>query len=102
MGYDILRQIEFDSDIADVVHQHHEKLDGSGYPLGLTRDEILPEARVLAVADAAEAMASHRPYRPALGIDKALEILERDKSTLFDADAVDACARVIRSGEFEF
>jgi len=102
VGYDILREIEFDTPVADVVHQHHEKLDGSGYPLGLEEDEILLEARILAVADAAEAMASHRPYRPALGIDIALDLLEKDKGTLFDERAVDACARLFRSGRFEF
>lgn len=102
VGYDILKGIEFPWPIADIVHQHHEKMDGSGYPLGLTDGDILMEARILCVADVVEAMASHRPYRPALGMDKALEEISRGKGTLYDADVVFACLKIIKGGKFEF
>ncbi len=89
-GYEILKGIAFDWPIAEMVRQHHERLDGSGYPNGLEGDEIMLEARILAVADTAEAMISHRPYRPARGIDAALEELTRNSGTLYDATVVDA------------
>jgi HD-GYP domain-containing protein (c-di-GMP phosphodiesterase class II) len=76
------------------VRQHHEKLNGSGYPLGLRKDDILLEARVLCVADVVEAMASSRPYRPALGVEAALEEVTRHRGELFDEDAVDAYLRI--------
>ena len=95
-GYDILKDIEFPWPVADVVLQHHERMDGSGYPQGLKGDDILLEARILAVADVMEAIASHRPYRPALGIDLALEEISRNKGILYDADAVDACLKLFR------
>ena len=82
------------------MRQHHEKMDGSGYPLGLVREDILPEARVLCVADVVEAMASHRPYRPALGVEAALDEVTRHRGELFDEDAVDACLRLFASGSF--
>lgn len=94
VGYHILETVQFPCPIAQIVHQHHERLDGSGYPLGVSHDEILLEARVLGVADVVEAMASHRPYRPALGVDTALEEISRRKGTLYDARAVDACIKV--------
>ena len=82
------------------MRQHHERLDGSGYPLGLHKDDIRLEARVLCVADVVEAMASNRPYRPALGVDVALEEVTRHRGKLFDEDAVDACLRIFADGSF--
>ena len=79
IGHEILRDIDFSAPVAEIVLQHHERMDGSGYPRGLKGDEILLEARIMAVADVVEAMASHRPYRPALGIDKALEEISKNK-----------------------
>jgi putative nucleotidyltransferase with HDIG domain len=93
-GYEILKGIEFALPIAEIVLQHHEKLDGSGYPRGLSGDSILKEARVLTVADIVEAMSSHRPYRPALPLESALEEIGSHKGTLYDADVVDACLRL--------
>lgn len=92
-GYQILKDIPFPWPIAEMVHQHHERLDGSGYPRQLTADEILPEAKILAVADVIEAMAMHRPYRPALGLDKALSELKAESGVQLDSAIVDAaCA----------
>jgi HD-GYP domain-containing protein (c-di-GMP phosphodiesterase class II) len=93
-GYYILREIDFPWPIAHIVYQHHERMDGSGYPQGLSGEEILIESRILAVADVVEAMASHRPYRPALGIDKALEEDSKNKGTLYDIDVADACSKL--------
>jgi len=90
-GHDILKKIEFSWPIAQIVLQHHERMDGTGYPDGLAGEDILLEARILAVADAVEAMASHRPYRPAIGIAFALEEIAKHKGLLFDPDVVDAC-----------
>jgi len=101
-GYEILKNIEFPFPIADVVIQHHERMDGSGYPAGLKDDQIVMEARILAVADVAEAMSSHRPYRPALGLDKALKEIVNNKGILYDAKVVEACMRVFNSGAFKF
>jgi PAS domain S-box-containing protein/putative nucleotidyltransferase with HDIG domain len=95
-GYDILKDIEFTWPVADVVLQHHERMDGSGYPQGLKGDDISLEARILVVADVVEAIASHRPYRPALGIDLALEEISRNKGILYDADIVDSCLKLFR------
>jgi HD-GYP domain-containing protein (c-di-GMP phosphodiesterase class II) len=100
-GYDILKTIDFPWPVAEIVLQHHERMDGSGYPQGLSGDDILLEARILAVADVVEAMASHRPYRPALGIEKALEEITLNRGTLFDSAAVDACLKLITEGRFE-
>jgi PAS domain S-box-containing protein/putative nucleotidyltransferase with HDIG domain len=102
IGYDILKNIEFPWPVAEIVRQHHEKLDGSGYPEGLRGDDILLEARILAVADVVEAMASHRPYRAALGINSALEEISENKEILYDPDAVDACLRLFKEKLFEF
>jgi putative two-component system response regulator len=100
-AYDILKDIDFPWPLSLMVFQHHERLDGSGYPQGLKgKDNIMLEARILAVADVFEAMASHRPYRPALGKEKALNELLRGKGTCYDSEAVDACMKVISSGEF--
>ncbi len=90
-GYAILKDIPFNWPIADIVRQHHEKLDGSGYPLGLKADAILPESKVLAVADIVEAMASHRPFRKAHGLGVALAQIEKDAGTLLDAEVVRIC-----------
>ncbi len=95
VGYDILKEIDFPWPVADIAHQHHEKLDGSGYPQGLTADQILPEAKVLAVADMFEAIVSHRPYRAAHPLSFALDILKKEKGRTLDEDAVDACLELI-------
>ena len=97
-GYDILAGIEFPWPVADVVLQHHERLDGSGYPGGLVAGDISLEARILAVADVVEAMSSDRPYRPALGLDVALDEVERNRGVLYDADVADACADLFAGG----
>jgi len=102
VGYDILKDIAFPWPVAQGVLQHHERLDGSGYPSGLTAEEITPEAKILAVADVVEAMASHRPYRPALGNDKALEEITRNRGKLYDPDAVDVCVRLLTEKDFRF
>jgi PAS domain S-box-containing protein len=102
VGYDILKDIEFPWDIATMVLQHHERLDGSGYPQGVTGDRILLEARILTVADVVEAMASHRPYRPSLGLDKALEEIGGKKGRFYDPDVVDACVGLFTENKFAF
>ncbi|MBL7222818.1 MAG: HD domain-containing protein [Candidatus Brocadiae bacterium] len=102
VGYDILKGVGFPWLVSPVVLQHHERLDGSGYPAGLAGDEVLLEARVLAVADVVEAMASHRPYRPELGLDLALAEVEKGRDTLFDPAAVDACLSLFREHDFLF
>ncbi len=95
-GYRLLKGIELPWPLAEIVYEHHERLDGSGYPRGLSGDAILPAARIIGVADVVEAMASHRPYRPALGIDAALDEVESKKGTMYDPAVVDACARLFR------
>ena len=102
IGYDILKTEEFPWPVAQIVLQHHERMDGSGYPSSLSGKEILLEARILAVADVVEAMASHRPYRPALGIDKALEEITENRGVLYDAKVVDACLRLFAEKGFKF
>jgi PAS domain S-box-containing protein/putative nucleotidyltransferase with HDIG domain len=101
-GFDILKQIVFPWPVAQAVVQHHERLNGSGYPAGLTDKEIILEARVLAVADVVEAMASHRPYRPAVGIKHALEEIVQHKGTLYDPEVVEACIRLFSEKDYEF
>ncbi|MBN1153117.1 MAG: PAS domain-containing protein [Dehalococcoidia bacterium] len=98
--YDLLKGIDFPWPVAEICLQHHERLDGSGYPQGLTGEQMLPEARILAVADVFESMSSHRPYRPALGVKAALAELQQHSGTLYDADAVDACVRLVRAKGF--
>jgi HD-GYP domain-containing protein (c-di-GMP phosphodiesterase class II) len=100
-GYEMLKDVESPWPLAEIVYQHHERMDGSGYPRNLKGDDILMEARILAVADVVEAMASHRPYRPALGLTAALEEIENNKGTLYDADAVDVCLRLFREKGFQ-
>lgn len=102
VGSDILSKIEFSWPIADIVLKHHERLDGSGYPGGLKGDEIPIEAKILAVADVVEAMASHRPYRASLGIDVALDEINKGKGILFDSDAVEACTSLFKEKKFNF
>jgi HD-GYP domain-containing protein (c-di-GMP phosphodiesterase class II) len=99
-GYDILKDIEFLWPVADVVLQHHERMNGSGYPHGLKGNDVLLEARIIAVADVVEAMASHRPYRPALGIEAALEEIEKNKGILYDDTVADACLRLFREKSY--
>jgi PAS domain S-box-containing protein len=101
-GYDIVKEIDFPWPIAEIILQHHERLDGSGYPQGLREAAILLEARILAVADVVEAIASHRPYRPALGIEVGLEELEQQKGILYDPDVVKACLTLFREKGFAF
>jgi PAS domain S-box-containing protein/putative nucleotidyltransferase with HDIG domain len=98
VGYDILKTIEFPWPIADIVLQHHERMDGSGYPAGLQGKDILLEARILAVADVIEAMATHRPYRPALSIEDALEEISENKGQLYDPKVVEACLKIFEEG----
>ncbi|MFH1434366.1 MAG: PAS domain S-box protein [Pseudomonadota bacterium] len=102
VSYNILKTIEFPWPICPIVHQHHERIDGSGYPSGLQGASITLEARILGVADVVEAMASHRPYRPALGMDMALEEISQKRGILYDVDVVDACLRVIKEKGFTF
>jgi PAS domain S-box-containing protein/putative nucleotidyltransferase with HDIG domain len=99
--YDIVREIEFPWPVAQIVIQHHERMDGTGYPQGLSGKEILLEARILAVADVVEAMSSRRPYRPALGIDEALEEIRRNRGALYDPEVVDACLKLFIDEGFE-
>jgi putative nucleotidyltransferase with HDIG domain len=101
-GFEIIKGIEFPWPVARMVLEHHERLDGSGYPDGLHGDEIFLGSRIIAIADVVEAMASHRPYRPALGIDAALTQVSLERGIQLDADAVDACARLFSSGRFAF
>lgn len=101
-GYSILKSIEFPWPVAKAVLQHHERMDGSGYPDGIRGEEILIEARILAVADVVEAMSSHRPYRPALGLDKALDEIVKNRGALYDPQVVDACVRVFKEDAFSF
>jgi len=100
-GYDILQDIEFPWPVAQIVCEHHERINGSGYPNHLKGDEILLESRILSVADVVEAIASHRPYRASLGIDAALAEIEKNKGVLYDAGVVDACLRLFRQKDYQ-
>jgi PAS domain S-box-containing protein/putative nucleotidyltransferase with HDIG domain len=102
VAYDILKTVAFPWPIADMVVQHHERIDGSGYPAGLHEDEILIEARILAVADVVEAMIAHRPYRKAPGLDKALQEISQNSGRLYDAEVVYACLRLFNEKGFAF
>jgi putative two-component system response regulator len=102
ISYDILKNIPFPWPCARIVVEHHERLDGQGYPSGLKADEILLESKILAVADVTEAKSSFRPYRPAQGIDAALEELRKYRGILYDCDVVDACLSLYAEGSFEF
>ena len=101
-GYDILKNVKFPWPIADIILQHHEKLDGTGYPQGLKGEQILIESRIMSVADVVEAMSSHRPYRAALGIEPALNEIKRGRGIAYDAAVVDACLRLFAEKRFEF
>jgi len=101
-GYDILKKIEFPWPLAEIILQHHERMDGSGYPHALRGEQILPEARILAVADVFETMSSHRPYRPSLGLDRAIDELIRNKGRLYDPTVVETCLNLIVEKRFSF
>lgn len=100
-GANFIRNIDFEWPIADIVEQHHERIDGSGYPKGLVGTEILLEARILGVADTLEAAASHRPYRAGLGIESAVDIIKDGAGTHYDPDVVKACLELIEKGEIQ-
>jgi PAS domain S-box-containing protein/putative nucleotidyltransferase with HDIG domain len=102
VGYDLLSAIEFPWPVAQIVLQHHERINGSGYPFGLSGDEILVEAKIMSVADVVEAMASHRPYRPALSIEEALLEILQQRGVLYAPEAVDACIKVFTQKGFTF
>ncbi len=99
-GYEILKDVAFPLPIAEIIRQHHERMDGSGYPRGLAGDEIFPEARILAVADVLESMATHRPYRPALGMEVALKEIEDHRGIHFDELVVDAMLSIVRQNDY--
>jgi HD-GYP domain-containing protein (c-di-GMP phosphodiesterase class II) len=101
-GYDVLKDINFPWPIAQIVLQHHERLDGSGYPQGIKGEAILLEARILSVADVVEAMASHRPYRAMLGVDVALNEITSKRGSQFDPQVVDACVALFHEKSFSF
>ena len=101
-GYDILKDVELPYPIAEIVLQHHERIDGTGYPNGLKGDRILIEARIIAVADVVEAISSHRPYRPAKGIDVALEEIENNAGALYDREVVEVCLKLFQEKGFKF
>ncbi|HBU69208.1 MAG TPA: hypothetical protein DEE98_02370 [Elusimicrobia bacterium] len=102
VGYDILKTIPFTWPVAQIVLQHHERIDGTGYPLGLSGDDILLEARIIGVADVVEAMAFHRPYRANLGMEKAIEEITARRGSYYDTLVVDACLKVLAGGNFNF
>ncbi len=101
-GYEILKNVESPWPLAEIVYQHHERMDGSGYPRNMKGDDIIMEARILAVADVVESMSSHRPYRSARGIEAALEEIEKNKRILYDPEVVDACLRLFRKKGYSF
>jgi HD-GYP domain-containing protein (c-di-GMP phosphodiesterase class II) len=101
-GYDIIKDAQFPWPLAQMVLQHHERLDGSGYPQALSGDQILIEAKILAVADVVEAMSSHRPYRPSLGLDAALEEIAAQRGVLYDPAVVDCCLKLFREKNYDF
>ena len=100
IGYEMLKGVESSWPLAQIVYQHHERMNGSGYPRNLKGDEILIEARIMAVADVVESMASHRPYRPSLGIEAALEEIEKNKGILYDDTVADVCLRLFREKDY--
>jgi HD-GYP domain-containing protein (c-di-GMP phosphodiesterase class II) len=102
VAYDILRQIDFPWPLDQIVLQHHEKIDGSGYPQGISGDEILLEAKILCVADVVETMETHRPYRPSLGRGAAIEEIRKNRGVLYDSGVVDACLRLFQEKEFQY
>ena len=102
LSYNMLKKIEFPLPIGDIILQHHEKIDGSGYPRGLKGKDIMIEAKILTVADVVEAMSSHRPYRPALGIDVAVDEIKNNKGKLYDPAVADSCIKVVTKRGFKF
>jgi len=102
VGYEILKNIDFPWPVAQIVYQHHERMNGSGYPQGLSGEQILLEARILAVADVVEAMSSHRPYRPAFELDEALKEISRNKGILYDKAVVEVCIRLFKEKNYKF
>jgi PAS domain S-box-containing protein/putative nucleotidyltransferase with HDIG domain len=102
VGYDILKEIDFPYPVAQIVLQHHERMDGSGYPKGLKGEKILVEARIIGVADVVEAMSSHRPYRPAVGIDQAIKEISQHRGSLYDPEVVDVFIKLIEEKKIEF
>jgi len=96
--YQLLKDIDFPWPLAEIIHQHHERMDGSGYPRGLKGESITLESRIIGVADTVEAMSSHRPYRAALGVERALDQIRQDRGTLYDAEVVDACLSIFARG----
>ena len=101
-GYDILKSIDFSYPIARITLQHHERINGSGYPNHLNGGEILLDAKIIGVADVVEAMSSHRPYRPALGTGKALEEIYKNKGALYEPEVVDLCINLFKKKHFMF
>ena len=101
VGYEMLKDVESPWPLAEIIYQHHECMNGSGYPRNLKGDDILMEARIMAVADIVEAMASHRPYRPALGIEAALEEIEKNKGILYDDTVANACLKLFREKDYQ-
>jgi putative nucleotidyltransferase with HDIG domain len=101
-GYEVLKTIDFPWPVATIVLQHHRRIDGSGYPAGIPGIDILPESKVVMVADVVEAMTSHRPYRPALGIEIGLEEIIKNKGKYYDSYVVDACIKLFREKGFQF
>ncbi len=102
IGYEILKTIEFPLPIAEIVLQHHERMDGSGYPQGLKGKDILHEAKILAVVDVVEAMSSHRPYRSSFGVDLALNEIKENRGKLYDPEIVDVCLKLFTEKGFKF
>jgi HD-GYP domain-containing protein (c-di-GMP phosphodiesterase class II) len=100
-GYEMLKDVESPWPLAQIVYQHHERINGSGYPRNLKGNEIIIEARIMAVADVVEAMASHRPYRPGLGLEAALEEIEKNKGITYDSAVADACLRLFRERGYQ-
>ena len=100
-GYEMLKNVESPWPLAEIVYQHHERMNGTGYPRNLKGDDIIMAARIMAVADVVEAMSSHRPYRPSLGIEAALQEIEKNKEILYDANIVDACLRLFREKDYQ-
>jgi PAS domain S-box-containing protein len=100
-GYEMLKDVESPWPLAEIIYQHHERMNGTGYPRNLKGDDILMEARILAISDVIESMGSHRPYRPSLGIEAALEEIEKNRGTFYDTGAVDACLRVFREKGYQ-
>jgi len=102
LGYEIIKDIDFPYTVAQGILQHHERVNGSGYPMGISGEDITQEAKILAVADVVEAMASHRPYRSALGLEKALEEISRNRGVLYDPEVVDICLKIFSEPESLF